>query len=142
MKKDVLISIKGVQVVDGERDSIELFTTGSYYKKGGHYYISYQESEATGFNDTRTTLKIEDENRITLLRSGKNPSQLIVEKGRRNQCYYGTEAGSLLIGVSGDKIVSRLTDQGGDLEFKYSLDINTSLASENEVFIQVKECVK
>lgn len=48
----------------------------------------------------------------------------------------------MLIGVSGDRIVSRLTDQGGDLEFKYSLDINTSLASENEVFIKIKECVK
>jgi len=142
LKKDVLISIKGVQVVDGESDSVELFTTGSYYKKGGHYYISYQESEATGFEGTRTTLKVEDENKVTMLRSGKNPSQLIVEKGRRNQCHYGTDVGSMLIGVSGDRIVSRLTDQGGDLEFKYSLDINTSLASENEVFIKIKECVK
>ena len=44
-----------------------------------------------------------------------------------------------MIGVSGDRIVSDLTDSGGNLEFAYSLDVNTLLASENAVYINVRE---
>ncbi len=73
-----------------------------------------------------------------MLRSGAARSQLIIERGVRHQCLYGTGAGDLMIGVSGDEIVSRLTEDGGELEFKYSLYINTSLTSENEVYISVE----
>ena len=139
MKKDVLIEIKGVYRQDGDEDSIELFTTGSYYKRNGHYYIAYDESEATGFEGSRTTLKVEDSNRVTLIRSGKARSQLIIERGVRHQCHYDTGYGAMTIGVSGDRVVSGLTDEGGKLEFAYSLDVNTLLASENAVYIHVRE---
>ena len=45
----------------------------------------------------------------------------------------------MTIGVSGDRVFSDLDDYGGKLQFSYSLDVNTSLASENEVFINVRE---
>ncbi len=76
MKKDVLISIQSTQQVDGDRDEMELTTFGSYYKKNGKYYIVYQESEATGFEeDTVTTVKVEGENRVTMIRNGLQRSQ-------------------------------------------------------------------
>ena len=61
MKKEVLIKIKGVYRQNGEEDEVELLTTGSYYKRNGHYYIAYDESEATGFEGTRTILKVEND---------------------------------------------------------------------------------
>ena len=45
----------------------------------------------------------------------------------------------MMIGVSGDRVVSELGDHGGRLEFAYSLDVNTLLASENAVYINVRE---
>ena len=45
----------------------------------------------------------------------------------------------MTIGVSGDRIVSHLDDNGGRLEFASSLDVNTLLASENAVYINVRE---
>ena len=140
MKKDVLITIKGVQSQDGERDEVELFTIGRFYRRNGDYYISYDESEATGFEGTRTTVKVEQgDHRVTMLRSGNTRSQLVVERGVRHQCSYDTGYGSVTIGVLGDRVISSLTDEGGDLEFQYSLDINASLASENQVYINIKE---
>lgn len=139
MKKDVVIEIKGVYRQNDDVDSIELFTTGSFYKRNGHYYIAYDESEMTGFEGARTVLKVEDGSRVTLTRTGSARSQLIVERGVRHQCHYDTGMGPMMIGVSGDRIVSGLTDAGGKLEFAYSLDINTLLASENSVFINVRE---
>ena len=139
MKKDVLISIRGVQLVDGEKECIELLTTGRYYKKNGSYYLSYLETEATGMEGIRTTLHIEDSKRVTMLRSGRAKSQLIIEKGCRHQCHYDTGYGSIMVGVLGDRIDSRLSDEGGVLDFSYSLDINTALASENRVTITVRD---
>lgn len=141
MKKDVVINIRGIQYLeDSDNDIVELMTVGRFYRKNGDYYISYDETEATGFEGSRTTLRVEGDHRVTMLRSGQSRSQLIVEKGTRHQCHYETGYGSLMMGVSGDKIESTLSDEGGNLNFKYTLDINASMASENEVFINVKEC--
>ena len=139
MKKDVLIEIKGVYRQGGEEDQIELCTVCSYYRRNGHYYIAYDESEATGFEDTHTVLKVEGSDRVTLIRSGSTKSQLIIERGVRHQCHYDTGLGSMTIGVSGNRVVSLLNDDGGRLEFAYTLDVNTSLASENAVFVQVHQ---
>ncbi len=139
MKKDVLISIKGIQTQDGEEDVVELLTTGSFYRRGENYYIAYDESEATGFEGARTTVKLEEQDaRVTMKRSGSISSQLIIESGIRHQCNYDTGYGNIIIGVLGDHIRTTLTDEGGKLEFGYSLDVNASLASEHTVAIEVR----
>lgn len=139
MKKDVFISIRGIQTVDDERDVTELYTQGNFYRRRDNYYIAYDESETTGFAGCKTTLKVEKNNKITLIRSGAHRSQLVVESGERNLGHYGTEDGSFMIGVNARQIKSGLTDDGGELYFAYSLDLNSSLLSENEVFITVKD---
>lgn len=58
MKKDVLITIKGTQKIGNEKDVIEMVTTGRFYRKNQMYYISYEETEATGYEGCRTTLKV------------------------------------------------------------------------------------
>ena len=50
MKKDVLITVKGTQRVSGETDVTEMMTTGRFYRKNKLYYISYEETEATGYS--------------------------------------------------------------------------------------------
>ncbi|MCL2856698.1 MAG: DUF1934 domain-containing protein [Oscillospiraceae bacterium] len=139
MKKDVLINIKSVQSSEDDYDIIELFTTGQYYKRGGCFYISYEESESTGYEGSTTTLKVEPEKMVTLVRTGTANSQLIVERGVRHQCHYDVGYGDLLVGVQGSRIKSTLAEDGGNLEIKYSLDINSMYASENEMYIQIKE---
>jgi uncharacterized beta-barrel protein YwiB (DUF1934 family) len=143
MKKDVLISIKGTVIPEGAApDIIELITAGRYYNKEGSYFISYKESETTGFEGVTTTLKVEGDSCVTLTRSGASNSSLVLEKGRRHLCHYDTGFGDLMVGVSGCRINSRLDDGGGELTFNYSLDINSSLVSQNEVYISVKEAPK
>ncbi|MEG0692101.1 MAG: DUF1934 domain-containing protein [Oscillospiraceae bacterium] len=138
MKKDVFITIKGIQKVDDEKDTTELFTQGNFYKKNNNYYITYDESEATGFQGSTTTLKVEGNDKVTLIRSGTTRSHLIVQNGERNIGHYGTAEGNLAIGVYTKQIKSSLDDNGGDLFFSYSLDINSNLISENEVYINIK----
>lgn len=141
MKKDVLINIKGTYVYEDnpEPDVVEIFTTGTYSKYGGNYTITYDESSATGFEGSTTTLKIEDDT-VTMLREGGDAAaQLIIQNGVRHQCQYSTGYGDMMIGVNGSGIKYDLKKEGGDLVFKYSLDINSMVTSENEVHITVKE---
>lgn len=140
MKKDVLISIKGVyNFEDEEQDIVELFTTGQYYKKDGDYYICYDESEATGFDGSKTVLRVEQERQVTMERTGNANTQLIVQNGVRHQCHYDMGFGDMMIGIRGSLIQSTLNDHGGDLRFRYSMDVNSLIASENELIVNVKE---
>lgn len=139
MKKDVLINIKGIQRAGGEQDVTELFTQGSLYKRNNSYYVTYSESEATGYADSHTTLKVDSKNRVILIRSGAVRSHLVIMLGERNIGHYGTEGGDLMIGVDAKAVRSTLGEDGGDLYFSYTLDVNSSFLSENEVFINIKE---
>ena len=139
MKKDVLITIRGTQQVNEEKDVVEMITTGRYYRKNGLYYISYEETEATGYEGCRTTLKIGPNDKVTMTRFGPSRSQLIVQQGVRHQCQYDTGYGAMTIGVMGNRFESSLSDRGGEVKFGYTLDIEATVASENTVSVHVKE---
>ena len=66
-------------------------------------------------------------------------SVLIIEKGQRHQCFYDTGYGTMMLGISGDDITSCLNDSGGHLQVRYTLDVNASMASENELQVDVEE---
>lgn len=140
MDENYLIKIKGTMEQDGQSDSIELMTRGSYVHREGAFYIIYKESEATGFSGSTTTVKVsEDARRVAMLRYGKNASQLIIEKGTRHLCHYETGYGALSLGVAADEIAHELGDDGGRLQFSYTLDSgNEDFISRNLVDITVK----
>ena len=71
MKKDVYISIKGSQQLDGDSDSLEMTTQGSFYNKNGKFYLSYNEGELAGLEKCRTTLKISPDGTVTMMRRGQ-----------------------------------------------------------------------
>ena len=126
-------------MVGVESDVIEMMTTGRFYRKNKLYYISYEETEATGYEGCRTTLKVGPNDKVTMTRFGPSRSQLIVEQGVRHQCQYDTGYGTMTIGVMGESFESTLSDRGGLLRFGYTLDIEATVASENTVSITVKE---
>ena len=80
----------------------------------------------------------EDARKVSMLRFGKVPSQLIVEKGTRHLCHYETGYGAVSLGVAADVIEHELTDHGGRLKFSYTLDSGAeSFISRNLVDITV-----
>lgn len=138
MRDDYLITIHGTIEQETGSDSVKLMTRGSFVQRGGKYFISYRESETTGFIGCTTMVKVEGQARVSMTRVGPMPSQIIIEKGRRHVCHYDTSHGALSLGVSADEIESRLTSKGGKLRFSYSLDVDTESLSRNIVDITVK----
>lgn len=138
MNEDYLITIRGTMEQGGERDKVKLMTRGSFVRRNGSFFITYQETETTGYAGCITTVKVEDSQKVSMLRFGSAPSQLVIEKGRRHVCHYETGHGSLSLGVAADEIESRLSDKGGTVRFSYLLDMDTASISRNTVKITVK----
>jgi len=140
MIKDVFISIKGVQGIDDQTDTIEFMTDGRFGIKDGEYYISYDES---GMLDTgeevKTHIYIKSCDSLVLQRSGAIKSRMLVEKGKRNTCFYSTPHGELVIGIFGECIEHNLTESGGEVKIKYTIDSDLRLISRNEVNISIRE---
>lgn len=140
MSEDFLIQIVGSMEQDGGNDRVQLMTRGSLVEKNGSFFISYKESETTGFAGCTTTVKLDkDLQKVSMLRFGPAASQLVVEKGRRHLCHYDTGQGALTLGVAADEIESQLTPEGGTLHFSYTLDTDqNSIISKNLVEIDVR----
>lgn len=138
-KKDVFISIVGTQFSDNGTDTNELYTNGTFYKDKDHYYISYNETEASGFKNCRTVVKALGDQKVIMMRSGDTQSHLIMEKEKRCVGEYRLDGHSFSIGVTTEKIRNELDDIGGSLFFRYQLDLNAQPLSANEVTITVRE---
>ena len=138
MKKQANINIIGTQIVDGVADNVELNISGTFYSKNGSYYISYDESDESGYKNCKTTLKITGEDKAVMMRSGGYKSHLVIEPSRRNVCEYQTLYGAMMLGISSAQIKNALSENGGEATIKYSLDVDAILLSENELKIQVQ----
>ncbi|MBR6407919.1 MAG: DUF1934 domain-containing protein [Clostridia bacterium] len=144
MKKEKLLKNKAVITINGKycteagTDTVELTTYGTYTKVDGKYYITYREQDE-GMVDVVTTLTWDGAGRVTLTRAGDVTSRLILEKGKRHTCSYEMGGMQLMMGVFSDILSSDLDESGGTLALSYTLDINSSLISRNEIEITVKE---
>ncbi len=139
MAKDVFIKIKGVYNVEGDKNTEELFTNGKIYRKNNITYLTYKESETTGFEGCTTTLKIEDEGRVTIIRNGATSSYLILQPGTRNIGRYTVYGNQMEIGVFAENLECEITENSAKLHMAYSIDMNSVLLSENELFIDADE---
>lgn len=134
---DVWISITGTQSADGESDTVELTTAGKLELADGGYVLTYHESESTGMEGVITSLRVRDAE-VQLERSGAMNSLLVLEKGKRHMSCYNTPHGSLMMGVYTKELHNTMTPQGGELEFHYTLDINSCMTSSHDVQVKVR----
>jgi uncharacterized beta-barrel protein YwiB (DUF1934 family) len=136
---NVIISIKGSQIYDGqEPDVTELVTAGTLRAEDGGYTIAYQESELTGLEGTTTKLRIEGP-RVTLMREGSVNSQMVFEEGQKHLSMYETPYGSLAVGINTRRMKNTLNENGGDLEIHYAIEIDNLLAGKSLFQLSVKQ---
>ena len=139
MDKDVVISIKGMQKYEGALpDVVELVTAGRLSREGESYTLSYQESELTGLGGTLTTILVDGE-QVTILRVGEFNSQMVFQEGRRHLSMYNTPYGAMTIGVNTRHLLAQLTDQGGDIEVDYAIEVDHAMTGRSIFRINVKE---
>ncbi|MDD6308906.1 MAG: DUF1934 domain-containing protein [Clostridia bacterium] len=140
MQKEVIISIQGMEKMqeDSEAVNTKLVTEGKYYKKGDKHYLSYKETEATGFGATTTMLKIEKD-AVSVTRYGQINSHMIFKNGERHTGHYETPFGSFTIGVVSDAVRVEMEEGKGLIDIHYMLEIDNNTRAEHQLSLHVQE---
>lgn len=138
LKNDVMISLTSIQWQDGEKNETELLTKASLSKSGGQDVISYEDTTATGFEGSVTTITVDGSRSASIIRKGTANSVLSLEIGRKHFCQYGTPYGNMQIGVYTHAISNELSENGR-LYLKYTLDLNSSYLSDNEIIMTIDQ---
>lgn len=136
MKKDVLLTIKDTHIVDGEKESYEMTTRGKWTGEAFDYKIEYDE-QYDELKGCHTVLKVKDKC-VSMVRLGAFNTEMIIEKGKRHNCQYASPYGSMLIGISAQKVDSDINEGKGTLHLKYTIDFYGGVASENELIITLE----
>lgn len=140
MENNALITLIGKNTVDGEVDSFELTTEGKYMKQNGKYLVSYEGSEITGYDNTTTTLKIQ-ENFVSMIRFGKTmgSSQMIFEENKQYTGVYRTPHGNMSVDVYTNEMEVNVDDDGGEVMLDYFVQLNSCQPVRNNLRVKIRK---
>lgn len=141
MKKEQwIMTLTSIQREEKDTSESTLDTEIEYYTSPeGERIIRYEESETTGMEGSDMQLRIARDGMISIIRTGTFQTHLVVQKGKKHFCHYETPFGEFAVGVSAKWVRNELTDEGGKLALRYTVDANSTLLSDNEIRIDVKK---
>ena len=138
MIQTVVLSLRGEQSYPGQDpDVIELVTEGTLEDVDGGWKLCYEESELTGLAGVRTTFQVQGKT-VTLTRTGKLNSQMIFKEGIPHDSLYEMEFGALMLTVCAIQIETNLTQEGGTIDLKYSIEVEQSAAGMIDYHLDIK----
>lgn len=138
MTKDVLVSVSGLQSMDGSgSDRIEVITAGSYYQKNGKHYITYDEV-MEGFDGVvKNTIKVTPDC-IDVIKHGIASVHMVFEKDKKRMTSYTTPMGEMMVGLNTTDIQVEEREHALKVRVNYSLDINYEHVSECNITVDVQ----
>ena len=137
--KDVVISINSIFSFEEEEEQRMEFTTdGHYFYEDQVGCLSYEESEVTGLEGTRTSLFVMPD-QVVVDREGTVTSRMVFKKGLKSAFQYATPFGNATMGINTRRIDQNMGEGGGSVEIDYVVDMEHVVASRNKFQITVKE---
>ncbi len=136
MAEEVIVKIRGLQMMDQDSDTIETISPGNYYLKNGKHYILYDEVTEGVEEPTHNRIKIQP-GYMELLKKGITNVHMVFEEGKKNQTYYYTPFGSLLIGIDARMVKISENAETISAEVEYALEINNEFVADCHIFIEV-----
>ena len=138
MTKDVLVKISGLQFAGEEdSDSVEVITSGTYYKKNNKHYVLYEEVMEGTTDVTKNVIKIGTDS-MEVTRKGPATVHMVFEKDKKNVSYYYTPFGNLLIGIDAKTIQVDESEMDINVKVNYGLEINYEHVADCHITVDVK----
>lgn len=138
MTNEVLLTIAGLQLIDGEGETpIEIVTAGDYYHRNGKHYILYDEMIEGCSGHIHNTVKIGEES-LEVIKRGISNVHMVFEKNKKNVSCYATPFGNLTVGIMAHRIRIEERDTDIDVEVGYSLDVNDEYLADCSIQLNVK----
>ncbi len=140
MKKDVLLSICGLQIAEDmpkDAEPIEVITPAQYYFKNGKHYVLYDEIAENETEVTRNTLQFYDRY-LSLTKHGADNVHMVIESEKQNDTYYATCAGMLHISLDGKNVEIKEQENKIQVDARYNLAINYEHVANCELKINIQ----
>lgn len=139
MEPNAIITIEGQQWSGDESpQSVRLTTEGSLYFQDQSWYVVYDESEATGMDGARTTVRVAADGEVTLQRSGTHGLKLSFIAGLRHITRMETPYGDLDVGIYTSIVRTQLSAAGGTIHLGYSIDFNQQDPTNTRLNMEIK----
>lgn len=137
MTKEVLVSISGLQFAEGvDNDTVEVITSGDYYKKNGKHYVIYDEAVEGTDEVTKNTVKLTEDS-LDITKRGVTNVHIMFEKNKKNVTYYYTPFGSILLGINATKIDVKETEEEIVAVVDYALEMNYEHVADCTVTLKI-----
>ena len=138
MMKDVVIYIRSLFGDGADDNTIDFTTDGLYNFDGSTACLTYQESEVTGMEGTRTSVIVMPD-QVVVDRDGAVTSRMIFRPGEKHAFLYDTPVGSATMHMDTRNMNARFNEHGGHMEIDYVVDMEHAFASRNRFRLTVKE---
>lgn len=139
MEKDVLIHVRGLQMIEdeGQDDPIEIVVPGEYYFRNGSHYLRYEEIMEDFGQPTINYIKISPKG-MEVRKKGQVNTHMVFEQGKRNMTLYSTPFGTLQMGISATKMELKESESRIDMKVNYALDMNEEHVADCYLSIQAQ----
>lgn len=136
MKKNVLVSISGLQYEIDKDEAVEVISAGDYYFRNGKHYVLYEESLEDIEGTSKCTIKIA-EKQIDIIKNGANNVHMVFEENKKNSTLYNTPYGDLQVGIYTTLIKVTEEEDRIVVDIEYSLDINYAHVSDCQIQLKI-----
>ena len=136
MTKDVLVTVRGLQMTPDGDDTIEVTTTGKYYEKDGKRYLFYDEIGDDTNLIVKNSIQITEEH-VSVSKKGLINAQMNFEKENKLVSVYETPYGQMEMGIYTTGICLDEQDDFLELKLEYLLEINNQHVSDSKILLQI-----
>lgn len=126
MTEKVIVSLKGLQRMDGEvGEPIELVSHGTYRYEDGKHLIQYEEVDEEEQKTTKVSV-VATPSHVEIVKRGLSNVEMFFHENQKTISCYQTPFGDLTMGIDTTKIC--VTEHGDRIEIvlNYGLDMNNS----------------
>jgi uncharacterized beta-barrel protein YwiB (DUF1934 family) len=141
MKPVKIRIVSAVQDENGKQQPSEQICFGRMAEKNGTNYVFYEESEVTGLEGTKTTIKWNDE-RIIILRSGTLDHRQEFCQGLVDKSLYQTPYLKIPLETATKYLYTGFRKGTWNLEIEYSLSHSGQPYGDMKILIEIEEDTK
>ncbi|UOF91630.1 DUF1934 domain-containing protein [Fodinisporobacter ferrooxydans] len=124
-KKSVKLQLHTKQIKRGEMPAYyETTTQGILYKKGTAIFVTYEETNQSGLESSKTTLKIDPLlNEVTVIRFGGTQMRYVWKRGTVSHTSYQTPFGTFDLTIKTEQLQFHFEEnlQSGKLNVEYQM---------------------
>lgn len=139
MEKEVLIHVKGLQLIDStdEQEPVEIVVPGEYYFRNGSHYLRFEEILEESAPPTVNYIKMSHKG-VEVRKKGLVNVHMVFEQGKKNMTYYTTPYGTLQMGIVATNLELEETEGAVNMKVDYALDMNEEHVADCYLSIQAQ----